>query len=99
MLDASYAPRHESKEPLDDSFVLIGAGLPRTGTMSMKFALEKLLGGRCCHMIDVHQGPKEVWQFWTRAFTGGVADQEWRDFMRDGGYISEVDLPAIVFYK
>ncbi len=27
---------------------LVGAGLPRTGTASLKMALEQLLGGRRC---------------------------------------------------
>ena len=34
-------------------FVLIGAGLPRTGTMSTFTALEQLLPGRCHHMARV----------------------------------------------
>ena len=32
---------------------LIGAGLGRTGTMSLKLALERLLGGTCHHMKEV----------------------------------------------
>ncbi len=31
-------------------FLVIGAGLPRTGTLSLCEALEKLLGGKCYHM-------------------------------------------------
>eukprot|EP00357_Protocruzia_adherens_P018894 CAMPEP_0115021984 /NCGR_PEP_ID=MMETSP0216-20121206/31239_1 /TAXON_ID=223996 /ORGANISM="Protocruzia adherens, Strain Boccale" /LENGTH=223 /DNA_ID=CAMNT_0002394499 /DNA_START=50 /DNA_END=718 /DNA_ORIENTATION=+ len=34
-------------------FILIGAGLPRTGTFSTKAALETLLGGVCYHMDEV----------------------------------------------
>ena len=32
---------------------VVGAGLGRTGTMSLKFALERLLDGRCYHMMEV----------------------------------------------
>jgi len=31
---------------------VIGAGLPRTGTNSLKLALEELLGGPCYHMWE-----------------------------------------------
>ena len=32
-------------------FIVLGAGLPRTGTLSLKTALEHLLGGPCYHMM------------------------------------------------
>ena len=32
---------------------LVGAGLGRTGTLSLKLALERLLGGTCHHMFEV----------------------------------------------
>jgi len=53
---------------------LVGAGLGRTGTHSLKLALEKLLGGTCHHMMEVTdaQGPT-----WHGAFTGEPPD--WPD--------------------
>ncbi len=56
--------------------VVIGAGLPRTGTTSMKLALELLLGGRCYHMRDVFKskGKADV-QFWSRAIRRNVSDE------------------------
>ncbi len=36
---------------------LVGAGLGRTGTMSLKLALERLLGGTCHHMMEVSGTP------------------------------------------
>ncbi|MGE5210076.1 MAG: sulfotransferase family protein [Acidobacteriota bacterium] len=39
---------------------LVGAGLGRTGTMSLKLALEHLLGGTCHHMMEVFGHPDEV---------------------------------------
>ena len=39
------------------SLEVIGAGLGRTGTMSLKLALERLGYGRCYHMYEVIQQP------------------------------------------
>ena len=49
-------------------YVLIGAGLPRTGTSSMQFALKELLGGECYHMrtlMENKKDPKHV-EFWIK---------------------------------
>ena len=42
-------------------FVVIGAGLPRTGTMSLRAALGILLDGACHHMMDVFSGTNSVY--------------------------------------
>jgi hypothetical protein len=39
---------------------LVGAGLGRTGTLSLKLALEQLLGGTCHHMFEVLAHPAEA---------------------------------------
>ena len=39
--------------------LVIGAGLSRTGTLSLKAALTELLGGRCYHRIDLLGGYQE----------------------------------------
>ena len=39
---------------------VVGAGLGRTGTSSLKLALEQLLGGRCYHMTEVFGRPEDV---------------------------------------
>jgi Sulfotransferase domain len=43
---------------------VVGAGLPRTGTNSLKLALERLTGGRCYHMREVSETPgsAEIWK-------------------------------------
>ena len=48
---------------------LIGAGLGRTGTHSLKLALEQLLGGTCHHMMEVFGHPDEV-PVWDAAMRG-----------------------------
>ena len=45
---------------------VVGAGLGRTGTHSLKLALEQLLGGPCYHMIEVIGRPQDV-PLWQRA--------------------------------
>jgi hypothetical protein len=42
------------------SLRVIGAGLGRTGTNSLKLALERLLGGPCYHMLEVLGHPEHV---------------------------------------
>ena len=73
---------------------LIGAGLPRTGTLTQKEALEKLGLSPCYHWIDVladldGQVPK-----WDGAIDGSVQPAEILD-----GYRSTVDWPGGYFYK
>jgi hypothetical protein len=72
---------------------LIGAGLPRTGTLSQKLALEMLGLAPCYHMVtvlaDLDQAP-----MWERAVHGDV---DWHELL--GGYESTVDWPGGLFYK
>ena len=61
----------ESKE---DKYVLIGAGLPRTGTASMRLALLQLLGGECYHMYVLFQDKEEEHpEFWNKALKRQVS--------------------------
>jgi hypothetical protein len=72
---------------------VIGAGLGRTGTMSLKYALEELGFGPCHHMSEMHAHP-ETWPFWRRAFNGESVD--WEEGYQ--GYRSGVDDPTTCFY-
>ena len=51
------------------SLRVVGAGLGRTGTTSLKAALEQLLGGPCYHMLEVRERPADpdVWATPTRS--------------------------------
>ncbi len=72
---------------------LIGAGLPRTGTLSQKVALEMVGLGPCYHMVNVLGDLSQV-DTWRAAFTGGV------DFRQVfGGFQSTVDWPGAYFYR
>ena len=55
------------------SLRIVGAGLGRTGTTSLKLALERLIGAPCYHMLEVFNHPEHriVWQ---HAFEGEPTD-------------------------
>jgi hypothetical protein len=48
---------------------VVGAGVGRTGTHSLKLALEQLLGGRCHHMAEIIGDPTQA-SGWTDAIDG-----------------------------
>jgi hypothetical protein len=49
---------------------VVGAGLPRTGTSSLRRALEHLLGGKCCHMSALPGHPFNLGVGWGSALAG-----------------------------
>jgi hypothetical protein len=71
---------------------VIGAGLGRTGTLSLKLALERLLGGRCYHMVELFHRPEDV-QVWDRALDGHAPD--WDNLF--AGYNASVDWITAAF--
>ncbi len=73
---------------------VIGAGLGRTGTLSLKGALERLLGAPCYHMFEAVQHPEHVAR-WRAAARGELPD--W-DRLFDG-FAAAVDWPASAFWR
>jgi hypothetical protein len=73
---------------------VIGAGFGRTGTMSLKVALETLGFGPCYHMTEVFEHPEHA-DFWQAAWRGEPVD--WDGFLE--GYEAAVDRPACTFYE
>lgn len=73
---------------------VIGAGLGRTGTLTLKTALEELGFGPCHHMIEVFANPSQM-GFWRRAAIGEAVD--WEEVF--AAYVSSVDWPSAHFYK
>lgn len=74
---------------------VVGAGLPRTGTHSLRVALEQLLGGRCCHMSTIPGHPFNLGDGWDRALAGEPVD--WAELMAE--YVAAVDWPASSFWR
>ncbi|MDQ4106264.1 MAG: sulfotransferase family protein [Actinomycetota bacterium] len=73
---------------------VIGAGFGRTGTMSLKAALEELGFDPCYHMIEVYENPKHV-GLWEGAIQGEPVD--WQEIFH--GYKATVDWPGAAFYE
>ncbi len=72
---------------------LIGAGLGRTGTTSLRLALRQLLGGPCYHMMEVSPRPDHV-AAWHAAALGTMPD--WHSLF--SGFVATVDWPAAGFW-
>lgn len=72
---------------------VIGAGFGRTGTTSLKAALEVLGFGPAYHLTEVFKNPGHV-RFWEAARRGERVD--WQAFF--SGYGVAVDWPACSFY-
>ena len=51
---------------------VVGAGVGRTGTSSLKLALERLLGAPCYHMREVFVHPEHI-PGWRAAARGDFA--------------------------
>jgi hypothetical protein len=73
---------------------VIGAGWGRTGTESMKEALELLGFGRCYHMFELGKRTRQVPE-WQKLFRGERPDYD--ELFR--GFRSAVDFPACIFYQ
>ena len=72
---------------------LIGAGFPRTATLSQKLALEMVGYGPCYHMVNV-LGDLPQAAVWNRALDGEAPWSELFD-----GFAATVDWPGGYFYK
>jgi hypothetical protein len=73
---------------------LIGAGWPRTGTGSVKLALEQLGIGRCYHMREVVMNAGAAIPLWIRAAEG---QPDWEAIF--AGYAASTDAPGCVFWR
>lgn len=73
---------------------IVGAGVGRTGTHSLKIALEQLCGGTCHHMIEVFGRPEQIAGF-TAAIDGEAVD--WTALMAD--FTAMVDFPGSLFWR
>jgi sulfotransferase family protein len=73
---------------------VVGAGLGRTGTHSLKLALERLLGEPCYHMIELFPRPEHV-PMWHAAIRG--QEPEWDKML--GGFGAAVDWPAAALWN
>ena len=74
---------------------VIGAGSPRTGTASLKVALEQLGFGPCHHMGECFAHP-EQFALWERVFEE-KEPVDWEVVLK--GYRSACDAPSVIVYR
>ena len=77
------------------SLKVIGAGYPRTGTTSLKLALEQLGFGPCHHMREIMQNPQSS-ALWVEA-AGAPGKANWDKVLE--GYQSCTDVPGCTFWR
>ena len=75
------------------SLRVIGAGLGRTGTSSLKLALERIGFGPCYHMTELIGSPDHL-PLWNAAAEGRG---DWKTIFADYG--STTDYPGCVFWR
>jgi hypothetical protein len=73
---------------------VVGAGLGRTGTNSLKLGLERLLGGPCYHMLELFPRPEQT-PVWKAAMRGEPVDYA---ALLDG-FVATVDWPACAVWR
>lgn len=77
-----------------EELVVIGAGFGRTGTLSMKAALEQVGLGPCHHMFEVFARPDDF-SGWAAAVRGAPWDRQ----QLLGGFRSTLDFPACLVWE
>ncbi|MDX1677818.1 sulfotransferase family protein [Arsukibacterium sp.] len=76
------------------TLTVIGTGVGRTGTYSLKLAINQLGAGPCHHMEEVlHNMPDQV-PLWSAALAG---QPDWQAIYN--GYLSAVDWPTAGFFR
>lgn len=73
---------------------VIGAGFGRTGTNSLRLALERLGFAPCHHMFEVRDNPKQL-PAWEAAARGEAVD--WDAMFQD--YRAQVDWPGAAYWR
>jgi hypothetical protein len=73
---------------------VIGAGFGRTGTRSLKTALEELGFGKCYHMEEIIKHPRHM-KYWADIMAGNEPD--WEALFE--GYQSSTDWPVAAYYR
>lgn len=73
---------------------VIGAGLGRTGTLSLKLALEHIGFGKCYHMSEMLANVRAHLPLWIESAKG---DPHWPAIF--DGYRSSTDYPGCMFWR
>jgi hypothetical protein len=92
-----YSGDYSRDLPLNNmSLDVIGTGFGRTGTNSLKLALEQLGFGPRHHMWEVFESPDYLLPIWMKAAHEGVTP-DWDKTFKD--FRSTVDWPTVFYWK
>merc|ERR1719220_417989 len=85
--------------PANNTIRVIGVGLSRTGTLSTRLALSRLLGGKIYHGYESDMDDRA--DFWLRAAENPdcVSHEDWREFLSGRGYTAGVGEPMALFFR
>jgi hypothetical protein len=86
--------REEANREIGMALDIIGPGFGRTGTNSLKVALEHLGFGPCHHMFEVRDNPEQL-PGWEAAARGEQVD--WDQLF--AGYRAQVDWPGARYWR
>ena len=83
-----------------ETFKVLGVGLSRTGTLSLKAALTELLGGRCFHSIDIlASSDQEDIDVVVSSSAGEMKPEDWKNYLLRKKYVAGTDIPVNTHYK
>ena len=85
----------ESRHPGDGRPFVIGAGFGRTGTLSVKAALQQLLHARCYHFEEALWRPDHI-DAWHRRIYEDI-EIDWHSLFAD--YAATLDFPFCLYYR
>ncbi|CAH8619240.1 unnamed protein product [Heterobilharzia americana] len=94
---------HEVNSQTQSDLLLIGAGLMRSGTSSLKSALEYLYKKRCYHMRELVFNLREshilmwLWAIQRDREKKEIPREFWTHIYKD--FVAAVDYPTVGFYK
>ena len=98
-------PEYEIQRPnYSGGLAVIGAGLPRTGTSSLREALGILLEGASYHGFTLYhlnlENPNGLdLEIWKKAEKGEATKRDWKALFDDRGFRSALDHPTSKYYK
>lgn len=89
-----YAVLRHAPPTSSSGLLIVGAGMWRTGTVSLKHALEELTGTRAHHMSEVMERPDQA-AYWRDVITGAPLHPQ--NLLRD--YKITLDWPTLAFWE
>jgi hypothetical protein len=91
-----------SVESKNETLQILGAGFGRTGTTSLKEALD-ILGFKCYHMREVFKSPGNAHAYlWIKAFEGNLTNYDLIFNSKPGEvkpYVASVDWPSTAVWE